>query len=58
LYGAENRKLQKVDQKYMERSEKWYWRRMEWINWTNGVKNEVLHGVKAARNTQHTINRR
>jgi hypothetical protein len=31
---------------------------MEWINWTSGVKNEVLHGVKGARNTLRTINRR
>jgi hypothetical protein len=58
LYGAENRTLQKVDQKYLGRSEKCYWRRMEWISWTNGVKNEVLHGEKGARKTLHRINRR
>jgi len=58
LYGAENRTLQKVDQKYLERFEKWYWRRMEWINWTNGVKKLSITWSKGARNTLHTINRR
>jgi hypothetical protein len=29
LYGAETWTLQEVYQKYLERSEMWYWRRME-----------------------------
>jgi hypothetical protein len=32
------------------------WRRMEKINWTHHVKNEVvLHRVKVERNALHTI---
>jgi hypothetical protein len=58
LYGAEIWTLQKVDQKYLEGFEMWCWRRMERINWTDRVRNEVLHGVKEERNTLHTIKRR
>jgi hypothetical protein len=44
LYGAETRTLRKVDQKYLESFEKWCWRRMEKISWTDRVRNEeVLH---------------
>jgi hypothetical protein len=32
LYGAETWTLQKVDQKYLERTEMWCWRRMEGIS--------------------------
>jgi hypothetical protein len=42
--------LQKVDQKYLESSEMWCWRRMEKIRWTDRVRNEVLHIVKEKRN--------
>jgi hypothetical protein len=50
LYGAETWTLRKVDQKYLESSERWYWRRMEEINWTDRVRNEeVLQ--KARRRT-------
>jgi hypothetical protein len=43
LYGAENWTLRKVDQKYVESFEMWFWRRME-ISWTDRVrKEEVLH---------------
>jgi hypothetical protein len=38
LYGAETWTLQKVDQKYLESSEMWCWRRMENIRWTDDVK--------------------
>ena len=32
-YGAETWMLRKVYQKYLERSEMWFWRRMEKISW-------------------------
>jgi len=41
LYGAENWTLQKVDQKYLERSETWCRRRMK-ISWINNVRNEEV----------------
>ena len=57
LYGVEIWTLWKVDQKYMESSEMWCWRRMEKISWTDRVRNEdVLHRVKKERNILHTIN--
>jgi oligoribonuclease (3'-5' exoribonuclease) len=58
LCGAERWTLRKVDQKYLERFEKWCWRRMEKIGWTDRVRNEVLHRVKEERNILHTIKRR
>jgi hypothetical protein len=55
LYGAETWKLRKIDQKYLESFEMWYWRRME-ISWTVLVRNEkVLHRVKEERNIIHTL---
>jgi hypothetical protein len=58
-YGAETWTLQKVDQKYLESSEMWCWRRMEKINWTDCVGNEeVLHGVEEERNILRTITKR
>jgi hypothetical protein len=39
LYGAETWTLRKVDQKYLESFELWYWRRMEKISWTDRMKN-------------------
>jgi hypothetical protein len=50
LYGVAAYTLRKVDQKYLESSEMWSWRRME-NSWTNHVRNqEVLHKVKEGRN--------
>jgi hypothetical protein len=40
LYGTETWTLRKVDQKYLESFEKWCWRRMEKISWTDRVRNE------------------
>jgi len=58
-YGAENWTLREVDQKYLERSEMWCWRRMRKITWTDRVRNEVmLQRVKEDRNVLHIINRR
>jgi hypothetical protein len=58
LYGAEIRALRKGDQKYLESSEMWCWRRMEKIGWTDRMKNEVLHRGKDERNILRTIHRR
>jgi hypothetical protein len=50
--------VRKLDQKYLESFEKWSWRRMEKISWTDRVNNEaVLHTVKEERNILHTIRR-
>jgi hypothetical protein len=59
LCGAETWTLGKVDQKYLESSDMWCWRRLEKISWTDHVRNEeVLHRVKEERNIVHTIKRR
>jgi hypothetical protein len=42
LYGAETWTLQAVDQKHLESSEMWCWRRMEKIIWTDHVRNKEL----------------
>jgi len=56
LYGAETWTLRAVDQKHLESSEMWCWRRMEKISWTDHVKNEeVLLGLKEQRNILHKI---
>jgi len=56
LHGAENRTLWAADQKYLESSEMWYWRRMEKISWTDHVRNEeVLLRVNEQRNILHEI---
>jgi hypothetical protein len=39
--GAEIWTLKKVDQKYTQRFEMWYWRRMEKFIWTDRVGNKV-----------------
>jgi len=47
LYSAGRWTLRAVDQKHLESSEMWCWRRMEKINSTNHVRNdEVLLSVK------------
>jgi hypothetical protein len=59
LYGSEKWTLRKVDQKYLESFEMWYYRRMEKMSWTDRVRNEeVLQRVKEEWNILHTINRR
>jgi hypothetical protein len=59
LYGAETWKLRTVDQKHLESSEMWCWRRMEKISWTDHVRNEeVLLSVKEQRNILHEIRKR
>jgi hypothetical protein len=45
-------------QKYLESSEMCCWRRMEKIIWTDHVKNEVLHRVKAEGNILQTVKTR
>jgi len=59
LYGAETWTLRAVDQKDLESSEMWCWRRMEKISWTDHVRNEdVLLRVKEQRNILHEIRKR
>ena len=59
LYGAETWKLRAADQKYLESSEMWFWRRMEKISWTDHVRNgEVLVRINEQRNTLHEIRKR
>jgi hypothetical protein len=59
LYGVETWTLRAVDQKHLENSETWCWRRMEKISWTDHVRNEeVLLIVKEQRNTLHEIRKR
>jgi hypothetical protein len=40
--------------KYIERSEMWCWRRLEWRSFGHRVGNEVLNGVQVDRSTVHT----
>jgi hypothetical protein len=43
----------------MENLERWCWRRMEKINWTDRVRNgEVLLRVKEQRKILHTVKRK
>ena len=59
VYGAETWTLRKVDQKYLESFEMWFWRRMEKISGTDSMsKKEVFHKVKEERNTPHKVKRR
>jgi hypothetical protein len=44
LCGPETWTLRKADQKYLESSEMWYWRRVEKISWTDCVKAEESWG--------------
>jgi hypothetical protein len=55
LCGAGIWTLRKVDQKYLESAEMWYWRRMEEISWTDRVKNEMQHKCKEESNALHTV---
>ena len=58
LCGAETGTLWAVDQKHLESSEMWCWRRMEKISWTDHVRNEeVLLRVKEQRNILHEISK-
>ena len=59
LYGAETWALWAADQKYLESSEMWCWRKMEKISWTYHVRNEdVLLTVNEQRNILHEIRKR
>jgi hypothetical protein len=59
LYGAETWTLRAVDQKHLESSEMWCWRRIEKISWTDHVGNEeVLLRVSEQRNILHEIRKR
>jgi hypothetical protein len=43
---------------YLGSFEMWFWRKIEKINWTDRVRNEVLRRVKEERNNLQTIKRR
>jgi hypothetical protein len=59
LYGAETWTLRAVDQKHLESSKMWCWRRMEKTSWTDHVKNEeLLLRVKEKRNILYEIRKR
>jgi hypothetical protein len=59
LYGAETGTFRAVDQKQLESSEMWCWRRMEKNSWTDRVRNgEVLLRVKEQRNILHEMSKR
>jgi hypothetical protein len=56
LYGAELWTHLRVDEKYLESSDAWCWRRVKKISWLDRVKNEeVLNRVKEHRNIPHRI---
>jgi hypothetical protein len=56
VHGAETWTLRAVDQKRLECSEMWCWRRMGKINWTDYVRNEdMLFRVNENRNILHTM---
>jgi hypothetical protein len=59
VYGAKTWTLRAVDQKHLESSEMWCWRRMKNISWTEHVRNEeVLLVFKEQRNILHEISKR
>jgi hypothetical protein len=56
LYGADIWTLRAVDQKHLESSEMWCWRRLNKISWIDHMRNEeVLLSVKEQRNILHEI---
>jgi hypothetical protein len=59
LYRAEIWTLRKVDQKYLESFEMWYWKKMEKISWPDAVKNyKGLHRVNTDSDILHALNRK
>ena len=42
LYGAETWTLRRNEQKQLEAFEMWVWRRMEYVKWTDKIKNAVV----------------
>jgi hypothetical protein len=58
LYGAATWTLRAVDQKHLEISEMWCWRRVEKISWIDHVRSEVLFRVKEHSNILHEIHKR
>jgi len=59
IYSTDIWTIRAVDQKHLESFEKWCWRRMKKISWTDHVRNvEVLLRVKEQRNILHEIRKR
>jgi hypothetical protein len=58
VHGAESGTLREAEQKYLESSKIWSWRRMAKISWTDHVRSEeVLHRVTEERTILHAINK-
>ena len=56
LYGADTWTLLAADQKCLESSEMWCWRRKEKVGWTDHVRNEeALLRVNEQRNILREI---
>jgi len=55
LCGAENWTLREVDKKYLESFEKWFWKRMDKISWTDRVRKEMIYEVKEESNNVRKI---
>ena len=59
LYSAETWTLRRNEQKRLEAFEKWVWRRMERVKWTDKIKNSlVLKRVEKGRIMQELIKKR
>jgi len=56
LRGTVTWKPRKVDEKYPDYFEVYFWKRIEKIIWTDRAQTEeILHGVKKGRNILHTL---
>ena len=53
LCGAGTWTFRKVDQKYLESSGMWYWRRMGKISWTDPVKAEKYYIQSGRKRTSY-----
>jgi hypothetical protein len=59
FYGAENRTLRAVDQKYVRSFGTWFWERLKKISWTDRVRNgDVVQRTKERSSILHTAKRR
>jgi hypothetical protein len=58
VFNTDTSTLWTVEQKHLEGSEMWCWRRTQRISWYDRVRNEVLRTVKEERNILQRIKRR
>jgi hypothetical protein len=54
-YGADNWTLRSVDQRSLDNSEMWCWRRMEKISWAYRVKKEEIRVLKKDKKERNII---